>query len=68
MTDMKLNKLLQEKVDELYKICEENGIETLSVAVRPFTKYASFFNNHWEIDKKIDCYKLDGKWFDFYGE
>ena len=68
MTNKEITKILQEKVDEIYKICEENGIETLYVSVRPFTKYASFFNNHWEIDEKIDYYKLDGKWFDFYGE
>lgn len=69
MIDMKqLNKLLQEKVDEIYKICEENGIESLSIAILSTEKYASFFNNYRETDKNIDNVKINGEWYDFKGE
>ena len=68
MTDKEITKLLQEKVDEIYNICEENGIQILSVDVKPLTKYASFFNNYWETDKKTDSAKLNGKWYNIEGE
>jgi hypothetical protein len=68
MEHKEITKLLQEKVDEIYKICKENGIETLSVCVRPLTKYATFFNNHWETDKRFDRVKMNGKWHDIKGE